>query len=150
MRLAWGLEEPIGRYLSAQFPELMRFGEYQPDLAAGFVDNAGVLFGAVGLRFDNAWDAQLSIYVERRGLLTASVLRELFTVAFGRLQLVRLTCRVAKGNRRARDFVERLGFRLEGSMRRAFDGRRDAMVYGMTATECRWLKEDGHAGPAVS
>ncbi len=146
--LVWGLQEPIGRYLSAHFPELMGVGEYRPDLAAGFVSD-GLLFGAVGLTFENAWDAELSIYVERPGFLTRAILAELFGFAFGRLGLVRLTCRVAKGNRHARRFVERLGWRLEGVKRRGFDGRRDAVIYGMLATECRWLRNnDARSIPA--
>ena len=142
MRLAWGLEGPIGNYLSAHFPHLMRPGlEYRPDWAVGFVDDEGRLFGALGLCFDSPWDGQLSIYSERPQWATRAVLRHLFRLAFVERGLVRLTCRIERRNRHARLLVERLGFRLEGVMRMAFDGVNDACIYGMTRDGCRWLKE---------
>lgn len=118
----------------------MRHGEYRPDVAVGFVDG-GTLFGAVGLKFENAWDGQLSIYVERPDFLSRATLAALFDMAFTGLGLARLTCHIAKGNKRARRFVERLGWKLEGVKRKGFDGRRDAVIYGLLAGECRWLRK---------
>ena len=146
-RLVWGPEAPIGRYLSAKFPHLMAPGlEYQPEKVVGFIDDDNLLFGAVGLRFENLWDAQLSIFVERPRFLTRSILAELFAKLFVEFGLVRVSCHIAKGNRHARQFVERLGWKLEGVKRRGFDGRLDACIYGMLATECRWLRKDDDAG----
>ena len=138
-RLAFGIEEHIGHYLSAQFPELMAHGEYVPDRAVGLVADDGMLIGGIGLCFENAWDAQLSIHIDRPGCLTRGILKQLFGICFNEFNLVRLTCHIRKSNKPARKFVERLGFRLEGVKRRGFDGKRDAVIYGQLRSECRWL-----------
>jgi RimJ/RimL family protein N-acetyltransferase len=147
MRLAWGLEGPIGNYLSAHFPHLMRPGlEYRPDWAVGFVDEQGRLYGALGLCFDSPWDGQLSIYCERPRWASRAVLRQLLRLCFHERGLVRLTCHIRRDNRHARVFVERLGFRFEGMKRKAFDGVHDAAMYGLLEKDCWLLKDGKHAG----
>lgn len=139
-RLAFGIEEHIGQYLSAKFPELMTHGEYVPHRAVGFVDDEGLLIGGVGLCFENAWDAQLSIHLDNPACLSRGILKQLFTICFDEFRLVRLSCHVKKSNKKARKFVERLNFKLEGVKKRGFDGKRDACIYGLTRDECIWLR----------
>ena len=142
-RLAWGLEEPIGQYLSAHFPALMMPDvEYRPHWAVGFVDGDGVLFGALGLRYVAPWDGELSIYCERPQWASRAILRHLFHLAFVERGLERLSCSIAKKNGRARRLVERLGFKLEGVRRHGFDGRKDAVCYGLLRSECHWLLKE--------
>lgn len=138
MRLAWGIEEHLGEYLTANFPDLAVYGMYKPDLAVGFVNNDDRLVGALGMIMLNAFDGSLSIFMDRP-CFTASILRELYNKVFIDMNLVRLTCHVSKRNRKARLFVEHMGFRMEGVKRRGFDGVHDAVVYGMLKNECRWL-----------
>jgi RimJ/RimL family protein N-acetyltransferase len=138
-RLAYGLEEHIGHYLSAHFPELMAAAEYVPHRAVAFVDDEGMLIGAVGLSWLNPWDAELSIHLDKPTCLSRAILKELFSHCFDTLKAVRLTCHVRKSNKRARRFVERLGWKNEGCKRKGFDGKRDAIVYGLVKNECRWL-----------
>jgi RimJ/RimL family protein N-acetyltransferase len=138
-RLVYGLEEHVGHYLSANFPELMAAGEYRPHRAAAFVDDEGMLIGAVGLSWLNPWDAELSIHLDKPACLSRSILKELFAHCFDTLKVVRLTCHVRKSNKRARKFVERLGWKIEGCKRRGFDGKRDCVVYGLCREDCKWL-----------
>ena len=51
------------------------------------------------------------------------------------LGLQRCTARTAESNTQARDFLARLGFREEGRLRRAFDGKEDMMIYGVLRDE---------------
>lgn len=139
-RLAFGLEDHIGTYLSAHFPELMQAGEYKPHRAVGFVDDEGLLIGAVGLNWINPWDAELSIHLDKPACLSRAILRQLFSICFHEFKLVRLTCHVRKSNKRARKFVERLGWKIEGTKRKGFDGKRDAIVYGLIRDDCRWIR----------
>ena len=69
---------------------------------------------------------------------TRIFLRVLAAYAFEQLQCVRLYAIIARNNRRARKFVERLGFKMEGVNRRAYDGRRDSISYSMLPHECKW------------
>lgn len=66
-------------------------------------------------------------------------LRALFVYPFETLGCVRMTAVIGRKNKRSRRFCEGLGFRLEGVARRAFDGKQDAMIYGLLREECRFL-----------
>lgn len=141
MRLAWGIDDAVGEYISAHFPELTARTMLKPHVAVGFVDNQDRLVAGVALNLESAFEGSLSIYASVRNFATRPMLGTLFRFVFHEKGLARLTCQVAKPNRRARRFVEKLGFRMEGVKRRGFDGRKDAVVYGMTADDCRWLKD---------
>lgn len=139
--LAWGVEEAVGQYISANFPELTTGALYRPHMAVGFIDKTGTMRGALALRLLNSFDGSLSIAIDDwRFFPSKDILRELFTKVFvGPRPLVRLTCVIARGNRRARRLVEHLGFKLEGVKRHGFDGRQHGCIYGMTADECPWI-----------
>ena len=139
MRLVWGLDEVVGDYISAHFPELTALRVLRPHVAVGFVSNQNQLVGGLALNFENVFEGTLSICTDSRHCLTPRMLRELFHWAFVERRLARLTCQVAKRNKRARRLVIGLGFKMEGTKRKGFDGRRDCVVYGMTIETCRWL-----------
>lgn len=67
-------------------------------------------------------------------------LRGLFQYPFEQLGCVRMTTVTARNNKRARRMDEGLGFRLEGCLRKAFDGKQDAMIYGLMREHCKFLK----------
>lgn len=70
---------------------------------------------------------------------TRSVLRDFFSYPFCQMKATRLQVACRKSNKHARQFVLRLGFRMEGVARRMWDGKHDAVVYSMMPEECRWL-----------
>jgi len=72
-------------------------------------------------------------FIDRSGIRAAC------NYVFKQLGLVRINARVAKKNKKARNFVERLGFKQEGCARAAYDGEQDAIIYGMLRSECRWI-----------
>ena len=72
--------------------------------------------------------------------LTRAVLGSIFAYVFLQLGCSRFWLEIAKPNKPARRFVERLGFVYEGSGRRAWDGKIDSCMYAMLPSECRWLK----------
>lgn len=57
---------------------------------------------------------------------------------FIQLDCKRVTALVDTTNKQCRDFVERMGFVHEGTLREAHPSG-DAEVYGLLKTECRWL-----------
>ena len=70
---------------------------------------------------------------------TKRVLRDLFAYPFVQIGVTRLWASTSRRNKRTKEFLHRLGFRMEGIARRAHDGTVDAAVYSMMPEECRWL-----------
>ena len=63
--------------------------------------------------------------------VTRRTLRYIFEYPFKQLGVSRLQAVTATTNHRCREFIERLGFKLEGFARKAHDGEQDAAVYSM-------------------
>ncbi len=63
-----------------------------------------------------------------------------FRYPFVQLGCKRVTALVSRHNKRSRRMVEGLGFKHEGTMRKAFDGKVDLVCYGLLESECKWLK----------
>lgn len=139
MRLLWGADETISRLISSSFPELTEHSPFIAHAAVGFVNDDDEIVGGIAIRLLNSFDGSLSIFILPGEQLTRSMLRTMFTRAFREIGLTRLSCSIAKSNKRSRRLAERVGFVLEGTRRRGYDGTRDACLYGMLATECRWM-----------
>jgi hypothetical protein len=97
-----------------------------------------------GVVFSNyrKWDIEMSVASETPLAWRPNVLRALYAYVFEQLGCVRCTSITTRSNRKARGFLERLGFQLEGNLRSSYDGRRDALVYGLLRAECRFLADD--------
>ena len=68
-----------------------------------------------------------------------TVLRDIFRYPFVQLGVSRFSVTCAKSNKKARRFVQRLGFKMEGVGRRLWSADQDAVVYSMLPSECRWI-----------
>ena len=73
------------------------------------------------------------------GIVSRRLLREIFEYAFEKAGVSVLMAQCSRVNSRSRSILERLGFRLDGISRRAYDGSEDAMIYSMLPGECKWL-----------
>ena len=71
------------------------------------------------------------------------VLRELFRYPFEHAGCERLTAVIRDGNSRSLKLCQGLGFRKEGVLRRAYNGKTNAILIGMLKSECKWLHR-GH------
>lgn len=87
-------------------------------------------------------DIEVSVAFDDPRWCLPQTLRVLFTYPFVTLNCERMTAIIARKNKRSRRLTEGLGFRLEGTVRRAIGRKSDAMLYGMLRSECRFLKED--------
>jgi hypothetical protein len=65
-------------------------------------------------------------------------LRVIFDYPFRQLEAKRITVPVASVNKKARKFVEHLGFELEATLQGAHP-QGDLLIYKMTPDKCRWL-----------
>lgn len=116
-----------------------RFGQH---VSIGVVRNgkpvAGVVFS--GFRqLDHGNDMQVTIVSAGPAWARPEILRKLFEYPFVEAGCARLTAIVAEGNLPSLRFVKRLGFRKEGIVRRGWNGKTNAIVFGLLKSECRYL-----------
>jgi RimJ/RimL family protein N-acetyltransferase len=87
-------------------------------------------------------DIEMTILAETPRWCTREAVRFLLRYPFLQLGCVRVTALIGRKNKRSRRLVEGLGWKLEGTARKAWDGRQDCMVYGLLRDECRWLSDN--------
>lgn len=85
-------------------------------------------------------DIEMTIIADTPLWCTKGAVKFLLAYPFEQLGCARVTALIGRKNRRSRRMVEGLGWKLEGTCRRAWDGRQDCMVYGLLKDECKWLK----------
>ena len=68
------------------------------------------------------------------------VLRAIFDMAFEHLTCERINMMCSKKNKSMRRLATGLGFKQEGTHRKAHLGTSDGISYGMLKKECRWIK----------
>jgi hypothetical protein len=100
---------------------------------------AGVLVSEVRYMNGTAIDCQISCATEASVAWSPEVCRAVFAYVFKQLGCVRCTSITKKSNTRARGFLEALNFKLEGTMRRGYDGAKDALIYGLLAEDCDFV-----------
>lgn len=71
------------------------------------------------------------------GWVTPEVLRFSLSYPFKALNCNRITCLAHRKNKGMRDYLVRMGFRLEGVKRKALNGA-DLMIYGLLREENPW------------
>lgn len=142
MRLVSGLDKEASEYITANFPELTRVNPYRAHKALAIVTDDNVMVGAIGICLVNEFEGSISMCIEDwRAFPDRSMLRQLFAMIFtGPKPLHRVSCQIARGNKRARRIAEKIGFRVEGMKRLGYDTKQHAMLYGMLRAECPWLE----------
>lgn len=67
-----------------------------------------------------------------------NTLTQLLNYPLKQLGCTRITAVTGRKNKRTRQFMERLGAKVEGVARRALDGRQDEIMYGLLVEEITW------------
>lgn len=98
----------------------------------------GKLIGGVVYTNYRGCDIEMIAAADSPRWITRAHLDAFFGYPFRQLQCLRVSAITERRNHKARDFIERIGFRLEGSHPRAMDGR-TALSYGMVREDCRWI-----------
>lgn len=132
----------VGAYMAEKIGMQLEPGMYSAMLIVN--DQQDFVGGVVFSNFRGR-DCEISCAAETGMAWRPHVMRAVFTYVFKQLDCVRCTSITTKRNKRARDFLEGLGFRLEGNVRLGYDGKIDALIYGLLASECRYLADD--SGP---
>ncbi|TXH44515.1 MAG: N-acetyltransferase [Desulfurellales bacterium] len=121
-----------------------RAGMYMdPTMAQALIiskDN-GDMVGAVIINTYRGFDCHISAVVETPLAWRMGVRLAIAQYVFGQLGCKRATAITRIRNTKARRALEAAGFSLEGKLRLGYDGKKDALVYGILASECAYFKE---------
>lgn len=74
------------------------------------------------------------------GWVTRGDLTEMFAYPFRHLGVLRVWSVIARNNKPARSFIERLGFRVKTVLDDEFGEGKDGILYAMRRRECQWLR----------
>jgi RimJ/RimL family protein N-acetyltransferase len=96
----------------------------------------GAVTAVAGFSDWNKVDVELSLW--SAGLLSRAFLRRLWAYCFEELGCARVTARTSAKNDRCIKVLERVGFTLEGRLRKAFDGDTDLLIFGLTREDFRY------------
>lgn len=86
-------------------------------------------------------DVRVIIVADHPSWCLRSMLREIFYYPFEVAGCERLTAIVRDGNKQSLKLCRGLGFVKEGVLRRAYDGKTNAIVLSMLKQECKWIKD---------
>ena len=140
IRLALGLDELVAAWVSKQLPDAPDFGKCT---AIGVVDGNRMIAGVVYNNYHGHM-IEASIAAIDPRWCKRTILRAIFSYPFKQLGVTRLQVTIAKRNKRARRFVERLGFKFEGVGRKALPDGKDAAVYSILDNEVKWIRNTGN------
>jgi RimJ/RimL family protein N-acetyltransferase len=140
----------VADYIASKVPGAgLRFAPGQFQAFAFLSDTGEFVGGAVICNFREGPygnDVEISCAAESSVAFRHGVIHAVMSYVFNQLGCIRLTAITTKKNTRTRAFLEALGFALEGNIRRAYDGKRDALIYGLMAEDCRFLGAGGLNG----
>ena len=125
----------------------MQPGDFLPCASIGVMRDGVLLAGLVYHDFRRKAHGnmiEVSAVAADPAWASRRTLKALFEYAFVVNDCVRFELKIGRKNKHARDFAERLGFTLEGVLRKAYDGRADLMIYGMLRDECKWIRGKDH------
>jgi len=137
LRLVSGPFSPlVAQWVADQIGHGLDWG---PCEAIGVVDKHDNLIG--GVVFSNyrpdIGNIEASFAAIKANWLTPMLVTGIMQYAFGQLKCARITSLTPKRNRRARQFLQKFGFKQEGCVRLGF-GDDDSIISGLLASE--WAK----------
>lgn len=136
MRSVFGLDEYVCAWVEERVDADIIKGR-----GIGFFDGDRLIAGVAYSNYRGC-DIEILAAAEHKRWLSKGVLYTIFAYPFIQLGCLRVTAITAKKNKHARQFIEKIGFRLEGMHPKAMDGR-DACSYGMLRQHCKWIQGNG-------
>lgn len=128
--------EMLAKYM---YEKTGTFFDYKMCSGFAILNDKGQFVAGVILSNYRKHDIEISCATETSAAWRPHIMKAVFQYVFGQLGCTRCTSIVTKKNTRCRSFLNGLGFTLEGNVRRGYDGKRDALVYGLLAAECRYF-----------
>lgn len=110
-----------------------------PFTTIALTDDAGRIMAACVYLNYHGHDIEMVFAAEHPKWCRKDALHVFFAFPFIQAKCIRVTACIAKRNKRARKMVVGLGFKQEGTVRHGIAPGTDAVIYGMLASECKWL-----------
>lgn len=114
--------------------DCLTFGFYYNNKLAG-----ALVFHDLRKHLDVWW----TIYSVDKHWCTRSILKQMFAMAFQTMDCRRISILVSKSNQQSLSLVRRLGFKIEGLLRRYREDGDDCYILGMLREECPWINVKG-------
>jgi RimJ/RimL family protein N-acetyltransferase len=141
LRLVFDKDQDVAEFTASRLPHPIAVSDFGPFSTIGIADAAGGLIaGAIYHRW-RKFDCELTFSATSPRWCRRGILRALFHYPFLQQGLERMTLIIGENNPRALKLNLGLGFKVEGRVRKAYDGKNDAFILGMMRDECRWIKE---------
>lgn len=138
----YGADEQVIDFVCKRIP-----GMEPPEKAVGLgVLQDGKLVGGCVFSNFHGHSIEVSTATDSSTYLTRGMLDQMFGYPFRQLGCVRVTAITREDNVRTQKLLRGLGFTQEGRARKAWDGKHDAIIFGILKEECRFLKDTPHNG----
>lgn len=145
LRLVYGIDRTVLLWISERLP-LIRpdFADHYNAIGVALEDRliAGVMYS----RYTGT-NIEISMAASDPRWCTRGTLYFLLGYPFLQLGCQRITAVTGEDQLDNQRFFERLGFRWEGILREALPERKNALIFGLLAGECRWTKHRRLAPP---
>lgn len=142
-RIVWDQPEQVMQFVATRTGE-----DAYRDFSAIGLERDGELVAGVVYQLYTGTGGSMLMHVasnESRHWMTPAYLAACFRYPFVQMRCRRVTGLVRADNAVAQRFDEHLGFRREGLLREGCTDGVDMIIYGMLASECRFLKGKHHA-----
>lgn len=106
--------------------------------AIGLSKNGKIIAGVVFTEFNGR---NVKVHQAIEGRINRQYLWTLSDYAFNQLKVDRVTGEIPQGNKKAQRAAEKIGFRLETTLKDAHPSG-DILVYVIRKKDCRWLNEN--------
>ena len=113
------------------------------NLTFGFAYNNRMVGGLMFHNLRRHCDVWWTIFTTEKYWCNRGMLKQMFALAFLKMDCRRISVLVKKNNRQALNLVKRLGFKKEGILRKFDDYGDDCYVFGMLREECPWINFKG-------
>lgn len=133
--VVYGQKEKISKWVWEQLGEEDSGGE-----AIGLERDGELIAGVVFNMYTGASISMNVVAAPGKNWLNREFLFRSFAYPFLQLRCYRATALVKVDNDVSTKFVEALGYKREGLLRRAHVDGSDMFIYGMLREECRWIK----------
>lgn len=137
MNFVFGQDQAVANWVQQRLAGIHNgFGQYS---AIG-IEEGGTLIAGVVYHDYRRFSIQISMASETPRWCNRRTLYVLLGYPFNQCMVERITACTSKNNKPLRSLVTRLGFKLEGMIRRGFDGVQDLLVYGLLKKEAaKWI-----------
>jgi hypothetical protein len=143
----------IGQWVAMRIPEIGtvdRLGDFS-SMAFMSHDMTEMYAGVVFYNYRKPHDIEMVVAADSPKFMTRRNIALIFGYPFNQLGCSRITVITHKKNKKARRLIEGMGFKLEGVCRKAIDGIKDAMIYGMLKHEAyRWMKGQNNGQKVIT